>query len=1345
MQSEINDTEQLIIDNRDQQMLAEQVRSLVLTYCPEWKDEETLKADKQTDAIINIFSRMMEIIIQRLNRVPDKNFLTFLDLIGVHPSPPKIARAPLTFTMVEKASQHGSIPGGTQVAAKITDKETIVFETEKDLTIVSPALIKAVSISPDDDKCKDHSPVLFDKRMGGIGTLFKGEEHITHRLCLGHNELFGLKEPKTIKLDIELVSDDISLPDPWNVEWYYYSKESPDKIPLEISEGNNQANFTKSGPITFSNVGEISETVLEGFERENDSPESWKNHWIFAELTTPIPQDTLPEIKTIKITSVIIDLEPGSAKHPDIAFFNNFQLDLTKDFYPFGEKPKFNDTFLIGSKEVFSKKEATITVTVGLSSNLDSPDTTDITLQWEYWDGKKWVSNSFNVTDDTNAFTVTNKTIEITCPDIIQKKMYGEENYWIRVRIIGGNYGEEARYEENTVVFNTTGKISRDTSNPKKISGTDTIFLSEIIKGDILSAGGEIAKVADIVDNFNLILEIDFSVEHKNVSFKVIRTYCGYKPATFKPPSISTFTLEYNFERTEIAVEKVLTFNNFLFEDQTEICNANDGYFRPFQPVTDEDPTLYLAFKKNIATLPMTLFFPLVEQVHTISTLIFDMKGPAASEISIALQNVLGLNSGDIIEFRNPDGDTEQKKITGIDMDNNIISWEDGLDHDFSTEGSTITLPPPVLVWEYWNGNSWTLLSLEDRTQNLTKREMIEFRAPRDVAMRPCFKMMYYWIRARSIQGRYAPKVKGVHTNTVWAYNQMTVEDEILGSSNGMPDQVFHCSHSPVLSGQKVMVREVSLTEEERKTLHFEEGGGGFWVEWYGKDHFHCSRPDSRHYVIDRNNGTITFGDGEKGMIPLAEKDNIKCSYRSGGGEQGNMAGAGTITKLRTSFPYVDSVINYEAAYGGGDSVDMDKIRISGPQTLKHRDRAVTYEDFEWLVREASPKVAKVRCLPTKDPSLKFRSGWVTLMIVPESEDPKPLPTQQLISSIESYLFERTSTYLTTYPSQINLIGPGYIRVGAKARVQFITISEAKTIEGRIIDNLKQFFHPLYGGPEEEGWDFGRNVYISEVYEVIENTEGVDHVDELSLAASIQNYRLVFESIQPSASNQEYTRIETSDGRIRFHLAGRQTDKGTETLFATGFKEGDHVILSHNGNSENLVVKSVYQSDSFGDILEFEPFISSNEYLQGSTVKTYDNKVHSFIRSKIKADTEVSSLKVAKFLPEDEVVLSKEEDISKTYSGRLTDVTYHDETIFIEDNYLVYSSEHTIYTASDKVRGEQLFPYLLNTKDDSNIVHKLNNEQPNCQLDEILESHRQFISTLEGINSDNYCSYCLKN
>ncbi|MCZ7406590.1 MAG: hypothetical protein O8C67_16910, partial [Candidatus Methanoperedens sp.] len=1015
------------IDSRDQQILYEQVRDLALYYCPEWKDAAAIESDKYADALMHIFSRMLEIIIQRLNKVPDKNFLTFLDMVGTSLFPPRVAAAPLTFAMAKGETSYRKIPSGTQAAtAQTKEKEAVVFETTEDITIIPQKLVSAVSLSPDEDEWADQTTVLSGNTTEAV-VLFKGKELVPHRLYLGNSELFSFKEKAVITLDISLKAD-IAQAVPWEVKWYYFDENSTPKS-LDVAAGTDKdvANLLKSGRFSFEPVGGISEKTLIGRETQTN----WTNHWIYAELNTPIPKENLPFINTIKASVSI----PGSTVPSDLAFFNNVPIDLTKDFYPFGERPKFNDTLYIGSKEVFSKKDAIITLKFNFSPGMDLPDTEAITLVWEFWGGNGWKTiyettqkgvpeekGDYHFTDTTNAFTFRaapekkEAAVKFTCPEIDEKEINGEKNNWVRVRIIDGNYGKDASYDKISIdAGKGTGRI---TSKGNIVTGgkeAKTIFKSELGIGDSIIAANQVRIVTGISSDTSLTIDSAFVPDlASEMDFTIKKTGWLYRQLTYKPPSISNMVLEYSFNLSGKDLETILTYNDFIYHDETGASKGGNKNITPFQPVVDTQQAVYLAFDQDISTLPVTIFFPLLENMFTAAM------NPASGN-------------------------------------------------------------PPVLAWEYWTGKAWSLLSVEDGTRNLTKMEMIQFLAPDDMEKRYCFGLEteYYWIRARLDKGEYdnLPRLKGIYTNTVWAYNRITVDSEILGSSNGKTGQVFNFSHFPVLLGQKVMVLEISLTEEMKSAIRLEEGKDaieeiedgdgnviGYWVRWHEMNYLYSSGPQSRHYIIDRNKGTITFGDGERGMIPPAGKDNIRCSYRYGGGAIGNNAGVQSITKLRTAFPFVESVTNHEDSDGGGDMKNLDWLREQGPQTIKHRDRAVTYEDFEWLAREASPKVARVKCLPTTDPGKNFRPGWITMIIVPdERENPKPVPSQGLINEIQDYIFNRTSTYLTTYPSQITLIGPGYIQVGVEANVHFTSIADAKIIEGRIIENLKRFFHPLTG------------------------------------------------------------------------------------------------------------------------------------------------------------------------------------------------------------------------------------------------------------------------------------------
>jgi predicted phage baseplate assembly protein len=275
------------------------------------------------------------------------------------------------------------------------------------------------------------------------------------------------------------------------------------------------------------------------------------------------------------------------------------------------------------------------------------------------------------------------------------------------------------------------------------------------------------------------------------------------------------------------------------------------------------------------------------------------------------------------------------------------------------------------------------------------------------------------------------------------------------------------------------------------------------WIRWHAVGTLSLSSASDRHYMLDRITGRLMFGDGVQGKIPPVGKANILAkAYRAGGGMKG-MCEKRDLAKLRTTLPLIDKVTNYQPTAGGADQEDIDRVAMSGPRRIKSRDRAVTVEDYEWLAREATSEVAKSRCLPmTKGASLTEEDrqgadpGWVTVMIVPQGQEDQPLPTEQLIGLVKRYLTDRS---LATLGMQIDVIGPRYVPIEVSAEIIPRRIEEAKTVEKRVFDALKVFLHPLSGGPDGEGWEFGRTLYLSEIGAVVQGAEGVDRVRDLNI------------------------------------------------------------------------------------------------------------------------------------------------------------------------------------------------------------------------------------------------------
>jgi hypothetical protein len=127
------------LDDRTFQQLVDECKRMIPRYCPEWTDHNV--SDPGV-ALIELFSWLVEQMLYRLNQVPDKNYIKFMELIGIRLQPPSPARTEITFWLSAPLTIPVTVPMQTEVATVRTEAtEALTFSTEHDLTIVPPTLI----------------------------------------------------------------------------------------------------------------------------------------------------------------------------------------------------------------------------------------------------------------------------------------------------------------------------------------------------------------------------------------------------------------------------------------------------------------------------------------------------------------------------------------------------------------------------------------------------------------------------------------------------------------------------------------------------------------------------------------------------------------------------------------------------------------------------------------------------------------------------------------------------------------------------------------------------------------------------------------------------------------------------------------------------------------------------------------------------------------------------------------------------------------------------------------------------------------------------------------------------
>ena len=558
------------------------------------------------------------------------------------------------------------------------------------------------------------------------------------------------------------------------------------------------------------------------------------------------------------------------------------------------------------------------------------------------------------------------------------------------------------------------------------------------------------------------------------------------------------FETDDNFFAVSAALTDVQSFDSARYEIVTEAFRVPGKYFYPFGAQPQRNSALYLGFDES-----------------------FPPDAPVTLTVHVYTADLIAEGKGVKIDFS---------------------SSTNGNGGNGNSATPTSDSPPAIAVWEYWAGDDakWRpVTGVRDNTGTFTKTGTVVFDPPSGFVstkvglLRKDDDQPRFWLRYRIDQILGAgfetvPRLEDVLLNTITATNAVTITDELLGASHGTPNQKFKLANTPVLL--------------ERFDLQVDEGDG--FQSWQMVRDFAASTRTDLHFTLAAATGDIGFGDGDHGKIPgrLTETTdpendlpNVKAAvYRWGGGAGGN-AGANKITSLESSVPFVDSVTNLRPAIGGQDQETVDDAKLRAPESIRSRSRAVTAEDFEFLATQTpGARIRRARALPLRNPDLEPTRpkpgplaaptsstcgtvtqkqpvitlvpipGVITVIVVPEvlKDDLKPIPSADTLKLVGDWLNQHR--LITT---ELYVAAPKYKEIEIEARV----IAKPTANSGQVAEALQKlllaYFHPLTGGKDGVGWEFGGTVYFSEIYRLILDTEGVARLDAGAVTIYVDGQR----------------------------------------------------------------------------------------------------------------------------------------------------------------------------------------------------------------------------------------------
>ena len=654
----------------------------------------------------------------------------------------------------------------------------------------------------------------------------------------------------------------------------------------------------------------------------------------------------------------------------DGCFYNDVSLDITKPFKPFGAEPKLYDSFYIASSKAFSKDIVTIKITLseGISSdqNIDNPK-----IVWEYWNGTSW--KNLNIDYD---FKKEDETLTFRCSDIKETKVNGEKNYWIRARLISGNFGSYGVEKTD----NDDG-----TSSYKRVP-----------------------------------LFTELEVTNLEV--------------TFSPP------VDYQL-----------------------------------------DSGLYAGFNRAFGEGLISIFFAMPKKYWDLYQYLewsyYSKEGWKPLNVK---DGTKGLIQSGICEFPAP---LDQSKNSILDQN---LFW---LKIKIVEKDLAKTTNIPKI-----QGYQGLMQRLVYSKYYMIKKSKFRFIQKPVTSIKPCKSDLMPFHPALHLDKDEKDaqiQIDGIYLNTVWATQSESVKEEYVGSSDGSANQKFRLLRAPAREIQ-VWVKEL-LEPEDKKLTYYADEEKGFWVLWNEIVYIYDALATSRAYSLDAVSGEIRFGDGIYGLIPPIGKDNIKAGYQTGGGKKGNVPKE-KVKTLVSTISSMDKIKNHIEASGGSDAESIENLIKRAPKTLRVRDRAITFEDYEILTKESSTDVAKVKAIPNFNNFGKYETNWLTAVIAPYSQEIQPECSEELIRNVKSYLDERSPII-----TNIQVISPKYAMINLEIDIVLKKWNLIPVVKEEAQKKLASFLHPIYGGYDDTGWEFGTLPCFSDFFALLEKIDGIEYIKTLTM------------------------------------------------------------------------------------------------------------------------------------------------------------------------------------------------------------------------------------------------------
>ena len=394
-----------------------------------------------------------------------------------------------------------------------------------------------------------------------------------------------------------------------------------------------------------------------------------------------------------------------------------------------------------------------------------------------------------------------------------------------------------------------------------------------------------------------------------------------------------------------------------------------------------------------------------------------------------------------------------------------------------------------TLRFEYSTIDGFKPLQVIDKTDSLARTGQLRFIPSEDMAATTIEGRKRFWLRILDVNGHfgakgvYRPVIKNLIINAVDVSNIDTHVPEDFYILKETPSVRFNLSSSNILDAQ-VWVNEVNKhTTDEMKEImssdpdkayaEYDTYGNinDFFVLWEEVGNFDRSHEGDRHYVLDRQQGSVVFGDGVHVAVPsVTDSTAVRVIARSCSDADANVR-AGELTDTTNRIDFLGGIYNPFPAYGGSSIESVDSAVNRAANIIGSRNRIVTMADYKNEILSFSDSINKAECIIGESVDGRVQDGLISIVLLMKDFGQGTHSFDRLVPKLREHL--ESCVELTAGFDTMEIVEPVGVAINVDIWMNRMSDETDYEVGLKLTEALEAFLSPV-SDSFHPGWDIGK-------------------------------------------------------------------------------------------------------------------------------------------------------------------------------------------------------------------------------------------------------------------------------